>query len=193
MSIFTFPSSNTYFNLGMYALLDTSLNFREKQEKQEKQEKLVIVCMAPWSIRDIVFSKWLQSWSESKILIISDRRFFPLAKYLQIQNSELIEFCHISELFNVLESFFSKGGIDKIKNEEDITHLTYMEFISLQNALNGVSAHQQAKAMGLSCKTIFTHRKSSAKKLKVRKLSHLLSPKILYSKPTNNLDSYNIE
>ncbi|WP_428984014.1 LuxR C-terminal-related transcriptional regulator [Pantoea agglomerans] len=42
-----------------------------------------------------------------------------------------------------------------------------------------MSVEKQAMSMGLSTKTVFTHRAASARKLSVKKLSHLVSSKIL--------------
>lgn len=175
MEIRTYPSRNIFFNIGISALCDTGIHIRKNEQE------LIIVCMASWSVKDIVFASWLKSWNKSRILIVSDTRFFPLAKYFQIRNNDIIEVCHTSELYSVLGEFIWRGRFYRIEQEEDVNPLTDMEYISLQNALDGISAQKQAKTMGLSSKTVFTHRIASARKLNVKKLSHLLSPKILNS------------
>lgn len=178
MKIRTFPLRNNYFNAGISALCDSGFHFRKSKGE------LTIVCMAPWSVRDVVLASWMKSWAESKILIVSDRRFFPLAKYLQLQNREFIEVCHTSEFYGVLGDFLWRGKLYNIKQEVGTPHLTDMEYVSLQYALDGISVEKQAIFMGLSSKTVFSHRAASARKLCVKKLSHLLSPKILNSSPT---------
>ena len=173
MEIRTFPSRNNYFNAAISALCDTGFNFREKREE------LIIVCIASWSVRDVVSANWLKYWIASKILIISDSRFLPLAKYFQIKNRDNIEVCHISEFYGVLGDFLWRGKLYSIKQEIGTSHLTDMEYVSLHYALEGISVEKQAMSMGLSTKTVFTHRAASARKLSVKKLSHLVSPKIL--------------
>lgn len=175
MEIRTFPRRNNYFNAGISALCDAGFHFRKSKEE------LIIVCMAPWSVRDVVSASWMKSWVESKILIVSDSRFFPLAKYLQLQNRDIIEVCHTLEFYGVLRDLLWQGKLYSIKQEVGTPHLTDMEYVSLQYALDGISAEKQAMSMGLSSKTVFTHRAASARKLSVKKLSHLLSPKILNS------------
>lgn len=173
MQIRTFPRRNHYFNAAISALCDPGFNFRKSKEE------LIIVCMAPWSIRDVVSASWMKSWVKSKILIVSDSRFFPLAKYLQLQNRGIIEVCHTLEFYGVLGDFLWRGKLYSIEEEIGIPHLTDMEYVSLQYALDGISVEKQAMSMGLSSKTVFAHRAASAKKLNVKKLSHLISPKIL--------------
>lgn len=175
MQVRTFPSGNNYFNAAISAYLDADM----PQEKDK--ERIIIVCMAPWSIRDVFFASWLKTWSHSKVLIVSEERFLPLAKYYQIRNNNIIDVCHTSELYNELRCFFRRGRFNKTMNHSDIPHLTDMEYFSILNALNGTSVCKQALYMGLSTKTVFSHRATSAKKLNVKKLSHLLSPKILNS------------
>lgn len=175
MEIRTFPSSNNYFNAGIASLYDPAFHFRRNEEE------LIIVCIASWSIRDVVSASWLKRWVKSKILIVSDSRFFPLAKYLQLQNRDIIEVCHTSEFYSVLGDFLWRGKLYRIKEAIGETHLTDMEYISLQYALDGVSAEKQARNMGLCSKTVFTHRAASARKFNVKKISHLFSPRILNS------------
>lgn len=179
MEILTFPRGNIFFNAAIYALCDAKVHFRKSREE------LIIVCIAPWSLKDVVSAYWLKSWDRSKILIVSDSRFFPLAKYLQIQNRNIIEVCHTLEFYGVLRDFLWRGKLYSIKKDIGIPHLTDMEYISLQYALDGISAKKQAMSMGLSSKTVFTHRAASARKLNVKKLSHLLSPKILNTLPSS--------
>jgi len=173
MKIQTFPRSNNYFNAAISALCDPIFHL------QKKRQELVIVCMASWSVRDVVSAYWLKHWIKSKVLIVSDSRFLPLAKYFQIQNRNFIEVCHTSEFYGVLGDFLWRGELYSIKQESCPSHLTEMEYVSLHYALKGISAERQAKSMRLSTKTVFTHRAASAKKLSVKKLSHLVSPKIL--------------
>lgn len=175
MKIRTYPSSNNYFNVGISALCDAGFQFRKRKEP------LLVVCIAPWSIRNVVFASWLGSWSKSRVLIVSDTRFFPLARYFQLRNNRVIDVCHITEFYGVFGDFLWSGKLSEEKHEKGITHLTDMEYISLQSALEGISAEKQALVMGMSKKTVFTHRAASARKLSVKKLSHLLSPKILNS------------
>lgn len=175
MEIKTFPRKNNYFNAGISALCDAGFYFRKSSED------LMIVCMAPWSIRDVVFASWMKSWAKTKILIVSDSRFFPLAKYLQLKNRDIIEVCHTSEFYGVLGDFLWEGKLYSIKQEVGTPHLTDTEYVSLQYALDGISAHRQARVMGMCYKTVYAHRGALAKKLNVKKLSHLLSPKILNS------------
>lgn len=173
MEIRTFPRRNNYFNAAISALCDAGFHFRKKREE------LIIVCMASWSVRDVVSAFWLKYWVKSKILIVSDSRFLPLAKYFQIQNRDIIEICHTSEFYGVLGDFLWRGKLYSIKQEIGTPHLTDMEYVSLHYALEGISVEKQAMSMGLSTKTVFTHRAASARKLGVKKLSHLVSPKIL--------------
>ncbi|CAK9887093.1 MAG: hypothetical protein XXXJIFNMEKO3_LKCDNKCA_00041 (plasmid) [Candidatus Erwinia impunctatus] len=175
MKIQTYPSSNNYFNTGISALCDAGFQFRRRKES------LLVVCMAPWSVRKVVSASWLESWNESRVLIVSDTRFFPLARYFQLRNNRMIDICHITEFYGVLGDFLWSGKLSGREYDEGITHLTDMEYISLQSALEGMSAEKQALVMGISKKTVFTHRAASARKLSVKKLSHLLSPKILNS------------
>ncbi|MEI2606847.1 LuxR C-terminal-related transcriptional regulator [Erwinia aphidicola] len=174
MKIRAFPSINQYFNTALSALCDEGFNFREK-----KREEIIIVCMASWSLQDVVSAFWLKYWDKSKILIVSDSRFLPIAKYFQIKNRDIIEICHTLEFYGVLEDYLWRGKLYSIKQEFDTPHLTDMEYVSLHYALEGISVEKQAMSMGLSTKTIFTHRAASARKLRVKKLSHLFSPKIL--------------
>ena len=175
MQVRTFPSGNFYFNAGISACLDEDI-----PQKADK-ERIVIVCMASWSIRDVFFASWLKTWSQSKVLIVSDKRFLPLAKYYQVKNKNIIDVCHTSDFYNELRFFVSRGSFNRTKKNCNIPHLTDMEYFSILNALNGTSVGKQALTMGLSTKTVFSHRATSAKKLNVKKLSHLLSPKILNS------------
>lgn len=175
MGILTYPPGNNYFDIGITVLCDAGFKFRKRRER------LLVVCMAPWSVRDVVFASWLQSWNKTRILIVSDARFLPLAKYFKLKNDEVIDICHTSELYSVLGDFLWEGALITEEPEEKIPHLTDMEYISLYSALDGVSAEKQASLMGISKKTVFTYRENSARKLNVRKLSHLLSPQILHS------------
>lgn len=174
MKIQTFPRRNNYFNAAISALCDAGFRFRKK-----KREELTIVCMASWSVRDVVSAYWLKYWVKSRILIVSDSRFLPLAKYFQIQNRKFIEVCHTSEFYGVLGDFLWRGELYSIKQEIGTPHLTDMEYVSLRDALEGISVEKQAKSMGLSTKTVCSHRAASVRKLSVKKLSHLVSPKIL--------------
>ena len=183
MKIQTFPRSNNFFNAAISALCDPGFHFRKKREE------LIIVCMASWSVREVVSAYWLKHWVKSQVLIVSDSRFLPLAKYFQIQNRKFIEVCHISEFYGVLGDFLWRGELYSIKQESCPSHLTEMEYVSLHYALEGISVEKQAKSMGLSIKTISTHRAASARKLSVRKLSHLVSPKILNAyQPPGKMD-----
>lgn len=173
MEIRTFPRRNNYFNAAISALWDAGFHFRKKKEE------LIIVCIASWSVRDVVSACWMKYWIKSKILIVSDSRFLPLAKYFQMQNRDIIEVCHTTEFYGVLGDFLWRGKLYSIKQEIDTPYLTDMEYVSLQYALEGISVKKQAMSMGLSTKTVFTHRSASARKLSVKKLSHLVSPKIL--------------
>lgn len=175
MKIQTYPSSNSYFNAGISALCDAGFQFRRRKES------LLVVCMAPWSVRKVVSASWLVSWNRSRVLIVSDTRFFPLARYFQLRNNRMIEICHIAEFYGVLGDFLWSGKLNGGEYNKSINHLTDMEYISLQSALEGISAEKQALLMGMSNKTVFSHRAASARKLSVKKLSHLLSPKILNS------------
>lgn len=180
MDIRTFPHTNNYFNAGISALYDSGFHFRKIKEE------LIIVCMASWSVRDVALASWIKSWNKSKVLIVSDSRFFPLAKYLQLKNRDIIEVCHTSEFYGVLGDFLWRGKLYSIKHEAGTPHLTDMEYVSLQYALNGISVEKQALYMGLSSKTVFAHRAASARKLNVKKLPHLLSPRILNSSPSSS-------
>lgn len=175
MEIQTFPCRNNYFNAGVSALYNAGFHF------SKSKKDLIVVCIAPWSVREVVSACWLKSWVSSKILIVSDSRFFPLAKYLQLQNRDIIEVCHTLDFHSVLGDYIWKGRLYKIKQQSGIPHLTDMEYVSLQYALDGISAEKQALSMGLCSKTVFAHRAASARKLNVKKLSHLLSHKILNS------------
>ena len=175
MEIRTYPSRNNYFNVGVSELCDEGVIFRQEKEK------LIVVCIAPWSIREVALASWLKDWNESRVLIVSETRFFPLARYFQIGNKEVINICHSSEFFSVFDDFLWSGKLGGGGIKESNNHLTEMEYYSLQSTLNGISADKQALIMGISRKTVFGHRAASARKLSVRKLSHLLSPKILYS------------
>lgn len=183
MELNVFPRWNNYFNAGVSALCDEGFNFRKCKEQ------LTIVCMASWSVRDVIYANWIKRWGRSKVLIVSDSRFFPLAKYLQLQNRGIVEVCHTLEFYDVLGDYLWRGKLDRIEQEIETPHLTEMEYVSLQYALGGVSAEEQAIFMGLCSKTVFSHRSASARKLNVKKLSHLLSSRILNS--SNLRDGFN--
>jgi len=173
MEIRTYPSRNNFFNVAISEICDEVFKFRRPSET------IMVVCIAPWSVRDVVSASWLKYWNKTRVLIVSDTRFFPLAKYYQLGNEELIDICHTSEILSVMDDFLWSGKLCGEKNMESITHLTDIEYFSLKSALDGISVDNQALTMGLSRKTVFGYRASSARKLNVRKLSHLLSPKIL--------------
>lgn len=175
MDIKIFPRSNNYYYAGISALYDERFRFNENKED------LMIVCITHWSFRDVVSANWIRKWIKSKILIVSDSRFMPLAKYLQMKNRDIVEVCHTLELNSILGDYLWRGKLYRIEQDICTPHLTDMEYFSLQYALDGISVEKQALSMGLCSKTVFSHRSASARKLSVKKLSHLLSPKILNS------------
>lgn len=173
MGILTFPCENEYFKLALSALLDDGGGVKHKKEM------LLVICLASWSLKEVIDASWIKSWSASKILIVSEKRFFPLAKYLQLRNRDLIEICSTGEFYSVFRCYMISGQLGKICNPQCLVHLTDMEYISLRRALGGESVHWQALRMGVSCKTVFSHRATAARKFGLKKISHITSTKIL--------------
>lgn len=183
MDIRIFPYNNNYFNAAITALCDIGFDYRETRDE------LIIVCIAPWSIKDVISAYWLQKWTKSKILIVSDSRFFPLAKYLQLQNKDTIEVCHTLEFYSVLGDYLWCGELNSLESEIGTPHLTEKEYFCLRYVMEGISAEKQAISLGVSPKTVFGQRAALAKKLNVKKLAHLISPHILrcHQSSRNNL------
>lgn len=168
MNFSTFPLDNVYFNKGFEALwgLNSCLLINNND--------VIVVSISSWSVKDVVSSAWIEKLEHGSIIIISHRRFLPLAKYYQRINKNVIEICEEADSVEVLYALCHGWSITRIPIRHEISHLTEKEFISLRYALDGVSAKEQAYSMGISPKTVFRFRDSLAKKLQVRKLSHLM-------------------
>lgn len=170
MNLSAFPHKNYYFNAGLEALQGL------KNFCTTGLHTVIVVNLNQWSLKEVVSSSWMESSDSGKVLIISNTRLFPLAKYYQNKNRNIIAICTESESLKVLGDFCSGRLMGKIDTDYPKPHLSEKEFISLRYALNGVSAKEQARSMGVCAKTAFAFRYNVAKKLQVKKLSHLLSP-----------------
>lgn len=168
MNLSTFPLKNHYFNIGLESLWGLNSSYITNSGN------IIVISLSQWSLRDVVSSTWLEKLDFGRILIISHSQFFPLARYYQLKNKNVIAICEESESVKVLDVLCLGYTLEQRETYYGKSHLTDKEFISLRYALNGVSAKEQAISMGLCTKTAFRFRDNVAKKLQVKKLSHLL-------------------
>ena len=169
MNLSAFPPKNYYFNSGLEALQGLT------KTCTIGLHAVIVVNLTQWSLKEVVSSPWMENSASEKVLIVSNIRFFPLAKYYQFKNSNIVAICTESESLKVLGDFICGRLVEQGSNDYQKPHLTEKEFISLRYALDGVSAKEQAQEMGVCTKTVFAFRYNLAKKLQVKKLSHLLS------------------
>lgn len=172
MTLSAFPHKNYYFNTGLEALQEL------KRFRTTDLNAFHMVNLTQWSLKEVISSLWMENPGSRKLIIISNTQLLPLAKYYKIKNNNVLSICEESESLKVLGDFCSGRDIGKRDFYYKKPHLTENEFISLRCALNGVSAREQAKKLGVSTKTAFAFRYTLAKKLQVKKLSHLLAPVI---------------
>lgn len=172
MSVLIFPCKNQFFKHAIMSLLDEGFVLRKKREK------LLIVCLASWSLKEVLFASWIKYWNVTKILIVCEERYLPLANYLQLRNKNSIKICNTLDFYNIFRYYLCCGELCKLSHSHCFIHLTDMEYVSLQRALDGESVQWQAQRMGISCKTVFSHRATAAKKFGLKKISHIISSKI---------------
>lgn len=61
MEIRTYPSRNNYFNIGISEMCDEGFKFRGPKEA------LIVVCIAPWSVKEVVLSNWIRNFNGSRV------------------------------------------------------------------------------------------------------------------------------
>lgn len=169
MNLNVFPHKNHYFNVGLEALQGAKSSFTTDSDT------VIVVNLTQWSLKEVVSSDRMENSDSEKILIISNAQLFPLAKYYKLINDNIIAICTESESMKVLRDICSNKVLTLRSTENTKPHLTEKEFVSLRYFLNGESARVQAEKMGVDIKTAFAFRYNLAKKLQVKKLSHLLS------------------
>jgi DNA-binding CsgD family transcriptional regulator len=165
----TYPHPGGLFSFGAQEVAS-----RLKSEGYE--EKIIFIEFESANIDFILISELASLAAqnkEKKIVLISSKLLLPLARlYGSIFNPMVFVFSAHSPLPYLVQKILLDLTAEKIYFPNQKV-LSIKEAVIIERSLKGVSIHHIGKFMGLDPKTIYHWRRSSEKKLGVRKLTDL--------------------
>lgn len=120
---------------------------------------------------------WYSYDREKHVIIICDESLLPLAISFQKIYMSIIAVFNAKDSLSEISEFIHEFSKSKERRLTTIQSLTKCEYETLKNAINGISATNEARSLNRSVKTVYTHRISAAHKLGVRSLYELFIKK----------------